>query len=148
VHIYVDADACPVVQPIVDVAHAYGLSVTLVKNYSHYSHSEYPAHVTTVYVDKGSDAADFKIVQLAKKGDIVITQDYGLASLCLNKQCYVMHHKGFLFTEHNIDRLLHSRHMSMMARRSGERTKGPKAFSKEDENAFIEAFEQLITEKL
>src|SRR5699024_502038 len=105
------------------------MSVTLVKNFSHFSHDENPSHVHTIYVDKGADIADFKIMKLVSKNDIVITQDYGLASLCLGKGCHVLHHKGFLYTEENIERLLSMRHASAMVSRAGSRSKGTKPFS-------------------
>ncbi len=70
--------------------------VVLVSSLSHYSTQELPDHVRAVYVEAGPDAADFKVVQLAAAGDIVVTQDYGLASLLLPKGCTVLHHKGSL----------------------------------------------------
>lgn len=121
--IYVDADACPVQNEIIQIALNETIDVKLVKSYSHYSHDELPDHVETIYVDKGSDMADFKIVQLARKNDIVVTQDYGLASLCLQKGCVVLHHNGFQYNEKNIERLLATRHASAIARRAGTRTK-------------------------
>src|SRR5699024_3475751 len=129
-------DACPVQSEVIEIASEQGLPVTLVKSYSHYSIEEMPSHVDVVYVDKGADMADFKIIQLAQKGDFIITQDYGLASLALGKKCHVMHHKGFMYTKHNIDRLLSSRHANQLARRAGQRTKGPKAFTQEDRDTF------------
>lgn len=142
--IYVDADACPVKDSIINIARAEDLPVVLVKSFSHFSHEKMPAHVETIYVDTGTDVADFQIIKLAQKNDIVITQDYGLASLSLGKGCYVLHHKGFAYTHKNIDRLLQSRHESAMARRSGERTKGPSPFTKEDEVAFNQMLIQTI----
>lgn len=138
--IYVDADACPVNDSIIRIAAEEEIKVILVKSYSHFSHDEIPSHVDTLYVDTGTDVADFQIIKLAQKDDIVITQDYGLASLCLGKGCIVLHHKGFPYTHHNIDHLLQSRYDQAMKRRSGERTKGPKALTKEE----VEAFEQLL----
>jgi uncharacterized protein YaiI (UPF0178 family) len=134
--IYVDADACPVKDTIIAVAHQKGIPVILVQSFSHFSHAEHPDGVETIYVDSGSDAADFKIIGLAQKGDIIVTQDYGLASLGLAKGCFVIHHKGFTYTNENIDHLLQTRYLSAMARKGGQRTKGPKAFTKEDEQKF------------
>lgn len=142
--IYVDADACPVQQEVIIVAKEQLLPVYLVKSFSHFSHNQLPDHVETIYVDPGADVADYKIVGLVDKGDIVITQDYGLASLCLNKGCTVLHHKGFLFTENNIDRLLQSRHTSAMARRAGQRTKGPRPFTEEDRENFSKQLKNII----
>lgn len=134
--ILIDADASPVKQEVISLADAYGLEVVLVSSIAHYSNEAHPDFVQIVYVEKGADQADFKIVQLAKKGDIIITQDYGLASLLLPKGCHVMHHKGRLYTSDNIDQLLHNRHFSAMQRKSGQRTKGPKPFTQEDRQSF------------
>jgi|SRR5690625_4226861 len=142
--IYVDADACPVKDNIIEIAQQEDLSVVLIKNFSHFSHDEVPDHVEILYVDTGTDIADFQIIKLAQRNDIVITQDYGLASLCLGKGCYVLHHKGFAYTQKNIDQLLNSRHQSALARRSGERTKGPKPYTAEDEKAFEELLKHTI----
>lgn len=146
--IYVDADASPVQKETIEIAKKYNVTVILVKSVSHFSHEENPSHVETIYVDKGADIADLKVVQLAIKGDIVITQDYGLASLCLGKGCIVIHHKGFQYTDKNIDRLLSSRHASAMARRGGFRTKGPKPFSNEERQKFSNLLEQLILQNV
>lgn len=142
--IYVDADACPVQKEIYAVTEKFNLPVVLVKSISHFSHDTLPAHVSTVYVDKGAEMADFKIIQLISAGDLVITQDYGLASICLGKQVTVLHHKGFAYTDDNIDRLLAIRHNSALARRAGERTKGPKPFTSEDREKFTHVFEKLL----
>ena len=142
--IYIDADACPVVDAIINEGNKFNIPVVLVKSFSHYSHANDPEHVEIIYVDKGADMADFRIMKLTKKGDIVITQDYGLAALCLGKGCLVLHHKGFTYTENNIDQLLHSRYTSAMARKSGHKTKGPKAFKAEDRDKFITLLREVI----
>jgi len=142
--IYVDADACPVQHEVIEVAEQFELPVILVKSFSHFSHDEQPAFVDTVYVDHGADAADLEIMRRAQKSDIVITQDYGLASLLLGKGCLVLHQKGFLYTEKNIERLLATRHASAMARRAGKRTKGPKAFTNENREKFRQALIKII----
>lgn len=147
-HVYVDADASPVKDIILDETEAYSVSVTLVSSISHYSLQDLAPHADRIYVDTGADSADFKIVQLVKKGDIVVTQDYGLASLTLNKGCIVLHHKGTRYTHENIDRLLESRYRSAMARKSGQRTKGPKAMSQEDREKFREEFRKILEENI
>lgn len=142
--ILVDADACPVQREIIQVAKKERVSVYLVKSYSHFSHEQLPELVETIYVNPGADSADYKIVELADQGDIVITQDYGLASLCLTKNCTVLHQRGFLFTEKNIDRLLATRHQSARIRRAGGRTKGPRALTTEDRKKFIQLLQRVI----
>lgn len=143
-NIIIDADACPVQIEVIDIADKYELPVTLVKSYAHYSTETLPAHASVVYVDKGAEMADFKIVQLAKQDDLIITQDYGLASMALGKKCYVMHHTGFMYTAKNIDNLMARRHANQAARRAGYKTKGPKAFTAEDRSKFARFFEKTI----
>ena len=142
--ILIDADACPVTKDIIDIAETFELQVNVVKSYDHFSMQEQPPHVETFYVDKGADMADFEIVRRAEKGDLIVTQDYGLASLLLGKGCHIMHHKGFMFTKHNIDRLLANRHYNQMARNAGARTKGPKAFTDEDRRKFRAFFQEML----
>lgn len=144
--IYVDADASPVQEEVIEIASKFNLQVVMVKSFSHFSHDKHASHVEIIYVDKGADVADFEIIKRAKSGDIVITQDYGLASLCLGKGCFVLHHKGFQYTNKNIDRLLSSRHASAAARRGGQRTKGPKPYTNEDREKFKRLLFQLIKE--
>ncbi|MEI3606986.1 YaiI/YqxD family protein [Pseudogracilibacillus sp. SE30717A] len=145
-NIFVDADASPVQEEVIQIASKFNLEVTLVKSFSHYSHTNQASNVKTVYVDKGADMADFEIIKRARKGDLIVTQDYGLASLGLGKGCLVIHHKGFQYTDKNIDRLLTTRHASALARRGGLRTKGPKPFTEEDRKKFILLLQKLLTE--
>ncbi|MYL47091.1 YaiI/YqxD family protein [Virgibacillus halodenitrificans] len=142
--IYVDADACPVKKIVIEEATKAAIPVTLVTSFSHYSNEEQPPGVETVYVDTGAEAADYRIMKLANKGDLIVTQDYGLASLGLAKGCTVLHHKGFAYTNNNIDQLLQTRYLSAMERKSGKRTKGPKALTEEDRNKFKHLFLKSI----
>lgn len=145
--ILVDADASPVKDEVIEVAATFHIAVILVMSIAHYSFDSHPEHVETIYVEKGVDQADFKIVQLAKKGDIIITQDYGLASLLLPKGCRVIHHKGYEYTDYNIERLLDSRHFSALQRKAGLRTKGPSVFTIENRQQFKVFFNHLISEQ-
>lgn len=142
--IYVDADACPVKDIIISEGTNAGKPIILVTSFSHFSNAEQPRGVETIYVDTGADAADYRIMKLAEKGDIIVTQDYGLASLGLAKGCTVLHHKGFCYTNENIDRLLQTRYLSAMARKSGKRTKGPSPFTTKDKETFRELFKKVI----
>jgi hypothetical protein len=144
--IIIDADASPVKDEVIQLAQQYKIPVTLVSSIAHYSFEDYPEFVESVYVEKGADCADFKIVQLAEAGDIVITQDYGLASLLLPKGCIVAHHKGYLYTKENIERLLQSRHVSAQMRKSGHRTKGPKPFTTVDRQKFLQFLDELLSD--
>src|SRR5699024_8727439 len=111
---------------------------------ANYSSEPLPSHVSVVYVDKGADSADFKILQLAKQSDLVTTQDYGLASMTLGRTSEVMYHTGFMYTAKNIDNLMARRHANQAARRAGYKTKGPKAFTAEDRSNFAHFFEKTI----
>ena len=142
--VYVDADACPVKDIIIFEATSAGLPVILVTSFSHFSNAEQPSGVEIIYVDSGADAADYRIMKLAASGDIIVTQDYGLASLGLAKGCLVLHHKGFRYTNENIDQLLQTRYLSAMARKSGKRTKGPKPLTEEDREQFRKLFKYLL----
>lgn len=147
--IYVDADACPVKDIIISEASDFEIQVILVTSFSHFSNAEQPSGVKTIYVDSGADAADYRIMKLVEKGDMIVTQDYGLASLGLAKGMIVLHHKGFRYTNENIDQLLQTRYLSAMARKSGQRTKGPQPFTAEDRKQFRDLFKQVISrEKL
>jgi len=143
--IYVDADACPVKDIIISEVRNLEIPVILVTSFSHFSNAEQPTGVETIYVDSGADAADYRIVKLVEKGDIIVTQDYGLASLGLAKGIIVLHHTGFSYTNENIDQLLQTRYLSAMARKSGQRTKGPKPFTAEDRERFRGLFKQVIS---
>ncbi|MFC7063785.1 YaiI/YqxD family protein [Halobacillus seohaensis] len=143
--IYVDADACPVKDIIISESTNEEIPVILVSSFSHYSNLEQQSWVETIYVDSGPDAADYRIMKLAENGDIIVTQDYGLASLALAKGCTVLHHKGFIYTHENIDQLLETRYLSAMARKSGKRTKGPKPFTLEDQENFRGVLKKAIS---
>jgi uncharacterized protein len=142
--IYIDADACPVKDIIISEGTRAKIPVILVTSFSHFSNAEQSPGVETIYVDSGAEAADYRIMKLAEKGDIIVTQDYGLASLALAKRCTVLHHKGYTYTNENIDQLLQTRYLSAMARKGGQRTKGPKPFTAEDREKFRELFKKVI----
>lgn len=144
--IYIDADACPVKNIIIEEAIVKEIPVTLVTSISHFSTKEQPVGVETVYVDTGAEAADYRIIKLIKKGDILVTQDYGLASLGLGKGCIVLHHTGYVYTSENIDQLLQSRYLSAMVRKSGKRTKGPKPFTDENRKEFRQRFKEILAQ--
>ncbi|WP_404457303.1 YaiI/YqxD family protein [Oceanobacillus kapialis] len=142
--VIVDADACPVKDTVIQIALENETPVTLVSSFAHFSNEQYPDGVESIYVDTGAESADYRIMKLATAGDVIITQDYGLASLGLAKKCHVIHHKGFIYTNDNIDQLLQSRYLSAMERKSGKRTKGPKPFTQEDREKFAALFRQKL----
>ena len=146
--IFVDGDGSPVKETVIEVAVEKALDVVIVTSVDHYSLKDYPENDSFVYVDKGADAADFKIVQLIKKGDLLITQDYGLASLVLPKGVLVLHQLGYQYTKENIDGLLEQRYFSGQIRRKGGRTKGPKPFTDQDRTTFKQALIELVKRSL
>lgn len=147
IKIIIDSDASPVKDIVIEEAGKQQLPVILVASYAHYSNKVQPDFVKTIYVDSAQEAADYRIVQLLKKDDVLITQDYGLASLALGKKATVLHHKGFEYNQDNIQNLLESRYISAQIRKGGKRTKGPKPFTKEDAEKFRSLLVQILNQQ-
>ncbi len=124
-HIIIDGDACPVVDSIIDLTTETGIFVTIIRSFSHFSNQLYPPHVSTLYVDDGPDAVDYKIVQLSTKDDIVVTQRLWTQTLLVDKVLIVMHHNGKIYNSKNIQQLLDKRYMNAQIRKQGGRHKGP-----------------------
>ncbi|TXC89977.1 YaiI/YqxD family protein [Metabacillus litoralis] len=141
--IYVDADACPVKQEVMDIAGKYKIDVTFVASYNHSSDKTYGGK--WVFVDTGKEEADLYIVNHVNKHDIVISQDIGLAGLLLRKNVIVVTPRGKQYTEANIESALQFRYLSAMERRSGKYTKGPKKFTAEDTINFITTIEKILS---
>ncbi len=139
--ILIDADGCPVVKIAENIAAEYKLECIIVCDSSHIFHSD---HAKVVTVDKGADSTDFKLVNLAGKGDIAITQDYGLAAMCLSRNVFAVNQNGLIYDNNNIDSLLLSRHTAKKIRRSGGRLKGPPKRTKQQDDDFINALTALI----
>ena len=143
--IFVDADACPVKEIIVKLAKKYHLSVTMIIDTSHIINDGYSKVIT---VEKGRDSADIKLINLLHKGDIVVTQDYGVAAMALGKGAFPMSQNGLLYDDSNMDRLLFERHLGQKIRRSGGRTNSIKKRTKEDDLRFESNFEDLISRQI
>ena len=139
--VLIDADACPVVDIAVRLCKSHGVTCLLLCDTAHTMHRD---GAETLVFDKGSDSVDFALVNRVSPGDIVITQDYGLASMCLAKGARVLHQDGWEYTAWNIDALLLQRHESRKYRLSGGRTKGPKKRTKEQDQSFSAAFAKLL----
>ena len=120
--IVIDADGCPVMNLTLDIAQRFGVKCCVVADTSHSFDFSDKAEIITV--SKGADSADFRIVNLIKNGDIVITQDYGLAAMCLAKTDCVLNQNGLIYSQNNIDSLLAQRHISKKIRRAGGQNKG------------------------
>jgi uncharacterized protein YaiI (UPF0178 family) len=143
-HIFVDADACPVKQEIYRVADRYKLSVTLVAG----SRMRIPddVRIELKVVDQGMDAADDWIIEHLEPGDIVITADVPLAARCVRRGAYVVGHTGKAFTDDNIGPALATRDLLSELRQSGEVTGGPPPFDKRDRSRFLEGLDKAINE--
>lgn len=139
--ILVDADACPVKDILVRIAKQKQIPVTMLTDTSHILNDGYSRVIT---VDKESDSVDYALMGLLMAGDVVVTQDYGLAAMALGKGAKVINQNGLIYTNDNIDRLLMERHLGGKIRRAGGRTKGPAKRTKEDDAKFENAFRMLI----
>ena len=143
--ILVDADACPVKNIVEEVATGYGLAVTMFIDTSHELRT---SASSIVMVDKGADSADLALMNKASAGDIVVTQDFGLAALALGKGCSVIRPDGFVFTDENIGQLLMERCISAKVRRAGGRSGHMKKRGREQDVTFREQFIRLCCSAL
>lgn len=139
--ILIDADGCPVVNATIALAQEFGLECLLLCDTAHYFNRE---GARTVVLSQGADSVDFALVNMVQPGDIVVTQDYGLAAMCLARKGWPIHQNGMVYTENNIDSLLASRHTAQKIRRSGGRTKGPAKRTAEQDEGFIRQLRALI----
>lgn len=141
--IYVDADACPVIPIVEQVAEKNNIAVTLLCDTNHVLDSDYSE---VKIIGAGADAVDFALINLCRKNDIVVTQDYGVAAMALGKRAYAIHQSGKWYTDENIDQMLMERHLGKKARRASGKNhlKGPKKRTEEDDVRFQRSFERLI----
>ena len=140
----IDGDGSPVKAEVIRLGQQFHLPVLIVTSVDHYTTKEYPDFVSFIYVDKGADRADYEIVKQIQAKDILITQDYGLASLVLPKKARVFHHSGKEYLAETIDFLLTQRYLSAQERKAGKRTKGPKAFTQADRDYFYTLLTSVI----
>ena len=141
--VYVDADACPVVRIIEKVSKEMHVPVELICDTNHVLSSDYSR---VRVIGAGADAVDFALINLLKAGDVVITQDYGVAALALGKKAHAIHQSGKIFSDDNIDGLLMDRHLAKKARmgKGKHHLKGPKKRTEEDDIRFESAFRGLL----
>ena len=140
--IYVDADACPVTRIVERVAQERGIPVTLLCDTNHVLSSDYSE---VRVIGAGADAVDLALINLCRRGDIVVTQDFGVAALALGKGAMAIHQSGRWYTDENIDGLLMERHLAKVARRrSKNHLKGPAKRTEADDLRFEESFRRLI----
>ncbi len=143
--IYVDADACPVVRETEQVALRHQIPVVLLCDTNHVMTTN---SSEVVVIGAGADAVDFALVNRCHRGDIVVTQDYGVAAMALGKGARPIHQSGMWYTNDNIEGLLAERHMHKEARRASSKNhlKGPKKRTPEDDRRYVDALERLIAE--
>ena len=141
--ILVDADACPVVDIVERVAKEMNIDVILLCDTNHVLRSDYSE---VKIIGAGADAVDFALVNLCNAGDIVVTQDYGVAAMILGKGAVGIHQSGKWYSNDNIDQMLMERHINKKARRtkSKHHLKGPAKRTPEDDERFEESFRKLL----
>ncbi len=139
--ILIDGDGCPVVASTIRIGQKHDIDVIILCDTAH-NFSKYD--VETIVLSKGADSVDFALVNKVNKGDLVVTQDYGLAAMVLSKGGYPISQNGQVYSDDNIDMLLFSRHLSKKIRNSGKRVKGPRKRDREDDIRFEKSLEDLI----
>ena len=142
--IIVDGDACPGISIITKIAKEYGLDVIIYCDINHYITVDYGE---VRVVDSGFQSADMKVVNECTTGDIIISQDYGVAAICLGKKADVISPKGYIYTNENITAMLEQRHLSQRIRRGGGKTPNTKKRTIEDDNRLEKNLSYLLKNK-
>lgn len=140
----IDGDACPAKNEVISLANEYGVEPILITSVSHYS--EYN-QCTYIVVDNRPQAADMEIINMARREDLVISGDYGLAALLLKKGADVVSPRGRVYREEKIDELLMRRHISQKIRRAGGRHKGPSKYTKDDKEKLLSILKKYFRRK-
>ncbi len=140
--IVVDADACPVKREIVEAARIAEAEVVMVASYDH--RLEALDRVSIVQVDRSDQSVDLYIANHLRAGDILVTQDFGLATIGLAKRSIVLSNRGQRYTDQTIGFLLESRHESAKRRRNGKHSKGPKPFTDDDRRSFLQSLTKVL----
>lgn len=139
--ILIDADGCPVVNETIKIAKQFHLECLILCDTSHRFERE---GAQTLMFSKGADSVDFALVNLLHPGDIVVTQDYGLAAMCLSRSALALSQDGIEYTADNIDGLLLARHTAKKIRNAGGRLKGPAKRTAAQDKAFSEKLLELL----
>jgi len=145
--VFIDADACPVTRDAIAIARTHSLPVVLVANRSQ-NLARYAArpNVEILEVASGPDSADYAMVPRLSPGDIVVTQDVGLAAMALARRAFAVSPRGRVFQTATIDAELALRHAEQRHRRAGGRTGGPTPFQDVDRERFRESLKKLLGE--
>lgn len=139
--ILVDADACPVKEIIEEEAKKRGIEVIMFVDTSHILKSDYCRVIT---VDKAADSVDIALANKLMRGDIVVTQDYGVAAMALGKGATAINQNGLVYSNENIDMLLFERHIGKKLRKNGQRCSSIKKRSNIDDENFKSKFITLL----
>lgn len=139
--ILIDADGCPVVDITIGISKQSNIECVIICDTSHVFEKE---GVETLTVSKGADSVDFVLVNMIKAGDIVVTQDYGLAAMCLARNAVAVSQDGMVYDNSNIDGLLMQRYTAKKIRMSGGRLKGNLKRSVEQDMAFEKKLKELV----
>ncbi len=140
--IIVDADACPkaVKKICEEKGIKYDIEVIMVVDDAHELQGEFKV----IQVSQGNDSVDYMITTMSQEGDIIITQDYGLASILLQRVKGIIHPKGKIYNIFNIESLMFQRHMNQKSRNAGKKTKGPKKRTVDDDKEFEASLEKIL----
>ena len=141
--IFIDADGCPVVGETVALCKEYKKECIIICDTAHQIEKD---GAQTITVEKGSDSADFKLVNLIKKDDLAISQDYALAAMCLSREARIINQNGLEYTDKNIDSLLMSRFIAKKVRNAGGRMKGPSKRTREQTECFVKKLREILEE--
>ena len=141
--ILVDADVCSVVDVVEHIARDKNIECILLCDTNHVLNSDYSE---VKIIGAGADAVDFALINECHKGDIVVTQDYGVAAMALGKRAFAIHQSGKWYTNENIDQMLMKTHIAKKARlgKGKPHMKGPSKRTKDDDIRFEESFLKLI----
>ena len=139
--ILIDADGCPVVDLTVQIAAKYKVPVLILCDTAHQVQRD---GAQTLTFDKGPDSVDFALVNRVHPGDLVITQDYGLASMCLARRARVLNQNGLEYTPENIDGLLFRRHENKKLLLAGKYPKGTPKRTKEQDITYRNALGRIL----
>ena len=147
IRVLIDADACPVTGIAERIAKEKGIPVILFVDTNHVLSSDYSE---VRVIGAGADAVDFALINESRAGDIVITQDYGVAAMALGKGASGIHQSGKWYTNENIDQLLMERHLAIKARmgKGKHHLKGPARRTEEDNERFEASFRKMIEKRM
>ncbi len=143
--ILIDADGCPVVDIAIDIARQFQIQTII---FCDTAHSITKEGAATRIISKGKDAVDFALINEVQSGDVVITQDYGLAAMALSKRGYAINQNGMVYTDDNMNGLLFARHLAKTVRSQGGHIKGAKKRIRENDDHFKKSLTALVIKAL